>query len=46
LVVSSIFDIELNTLAVLKLVALCHLGPRTLKIEIYSSPLNLLSRAS
>ena len=25
---------ELNTLAALKLVALCHLGPQTLKLEI------------
>jgi len=28
-------SLELNTLTVLKLVALCHLGPRSLKIEIY-----------
>ena len=32
---------ELNTLAALKLVVLCHLGPQTLKIEI--RPLNLLN---
>jgi hypothetical protein len=45
-------SLELNTLTVLKLVALCHLGPRSLKIEIYrfkkktkSIPLNLLSHA-
>ena len=33
------YKIELNTPAALELVLMCHLGPRTRKIEIYHSKL-------